>query len=113
MGENYGLYHCTECKGSFPFENIKYGFENNLVCVDCFSKSNKRSGNLGSGFGAYKNDSNIIKFICIDCRYHFSLKKDSKISRICPYCGKNKLMVDEATANKLIDEASKNIDNYY
>lgn len=103
---NYEYYHCTKCNGSFPFESIKYNEEKNLVCVDCHGKSAK---NIDAGL---KSDSGIIKFICVDCRYHFSLRKDSKINRLCPYCGKGKLMVDDATADKLIDEASKDKSSY-
>ena len=110
--DDYGSYLCSACKISFPFQNIKYGIDGkSIVCADCFNKSSRESNSLSTGFGAFKN-SGIIKFICIDCRYHFSLKKNSRINKICPYCGKNKLMVDEATANNLIDEASKDIGAY-
>ena len=54
-----------------------------------------------------KEPSDSIKIVCLDCKYHFSIRKGSKVRLRCPYCGNNRLAKDDLTAEKLIDEISR------
>jgi transposase-like protein len=37
-------------------------------------------------------DQELLRFICVSCRFKFSVKKGSPKALKCPYCGKTKLM---------------------
>lgn len=99
-------YTCSSCKQDFSFEQVKYGIDGkSIFCKECFSKLPKTEIKMPKGHSALP--SQTIKFICTNCRYKFSIKKDSRINRVCPYCGKAKLINDETTADKLLEEAAK------
>lgn len=99
-------YRCELCKEEFPFENIKYASDGKkIVCVGCY---NKKSQKKKEEKQQIENAPELIRLICVDCRYKFSFKKGSKLKLMCPYCGKNRLMKDDVTAEKLIEEASQN-----
>lgn len=111
MITKHSKFKCQSCKSEFEFKDIRYGIDGKtLYCTKCFNdvmnkekqKNVKTTIYLGSN-----NESDLIKLICVDCRYKFSYRKGSRIKLMCPYCGKNRLMRDEATAEKLVEEASK------
>ena len=85
------LYTCSRCKREFNFDNIKYDDNKKLVCVECLKKMQKIAN---KNFASEKPDDNEpINFICMSCRFKFSVKKGSPKAMKCPYCGKTKLML--------------------
>ena len=82
------LYKCSRCKKEFNFDNIKYDYGHNLICIECLNKNAtlpKKKSEL--------NDRIVDKFICFDCRFQFNVRRDSRQVYKCPYCGKKKLML--------------------
>ena len=85
------LYTCSRCKREFNFNNIKYDENKKLICVECLEKNQKL---LKKNLAREKpEDDRPIDFICVSCRFKFSIKKNSQQTFKCPYCGKTKLMV--------------------
>ena len=86
------LYTCSRCKKEFNFDNIKYDSDNRLICVSCLDKQKKiekkEKLNLEK---AEKGEE--IKFICVSCRFKFSVRKGSPKALKCPFCGKTRLML--------------------
>ena len=110
----YSSYICTICKGKFQFGDIRYSSDGKrIVCRGCYDKV-KKDDNIkkkkGEPKGTKKSDA--TKLICIDCRYKFSWSKASRINLVCPYCGSKRLMRNENTAEKLVEEASQSSDYY-
>ena len=84
-------YTCSKCKKDFNFSNIKYDTDNSLICIQCLEKKQKlikKELNLEK-----PQKEEVIKFICVSCRFKFSVKKGSQKAIKCPYCSKTKLMV--------------------
>ena len=86
------LYTCSRCKKEFNFNNIKYDEHKSLICAQCLEKKQKleRKEELQSGKA---NSQETINFICVSCRFKFSVKKGSQKAIKCPYCGKTRLML--------------------
>ena len=86
------LYTCSRCKQEFDFDNIKYDSNNKLICVNCLDKQKKfekkEKLNLEKA-----EEGKAINFICVSCRFKFSVRKGSPKEVKCPYCGKTKLML--------------------
>lgn len=103
-------YICDGCKGKFRFKEIRYSSDGKrVVCKDCYSKGAMKNQKKKetSEVLPNKNISDSVKLICMNCRYKFSLRKKSRFSLICPYCGGKQLMKDDITADKLIEEVSQ------
>ena len=86
------LYTCSRCKREFNFDNIKYDENNRLICVECLEKQQKieKKEKLNvEKAGEGKN----VNFICVSCRFKFSVRKGSPKAIKCPYCSKTKLMI--------------------
>ena len=86
------LYTCTRCKREFSFDNIKYDENNRLICVECLEKQKKVEKKEKLKLEKAEVGG-TIKFICISCRFKFSVKKGSSKAVKCPYCGKTRLML--------------------
>ena len=86
------LYTCSRCKKEFNFNNVKYDENKSLICVDCLKKKQKleKKEKLKS---EKPEEQEPINFICVSCRFKFSVKKGSQKTIKCPYCGKTKLML--------------------
>jgi len=85
------LYTCSRCKKEFNFDNIRYDADRSLVCVQCLEKKQKlEKKNLLS---ERTKEQEAVNFICLSCRFKFSVKKGSPKALKCPYCGKTKLML--------------------
>ena len=87
------LYTCSRCKKEFEFEKIKYGEDKQLLCLDCLHKEyvlKKKNAKLSP---EQPEDNGRNNFICMSCRFKFSVAKDSPQTLKCPYCGKTKLML--------------------
>lgn len=108
----YPLYECSICKDKFKFGKMRYSNNGRrLLCLDCYKRALKKENEKMVKLVTEPKINKFgeaVKVICIDCRYKFSIRKGSKVNLKCPYCGKDKLMKDETTAEKLIDEVSKN-----
>ena len=100
------LYKCTRCKREFNFNNIKYDKDKKLVCVDCLQKILKLRKNEIVNEKPENNEP--VKFICVNCRFKFSVKKGSVKALKCPFCGKTKLMLVKKykDENDLIKDSS-------
>ena len=101
------LYTCSRCKREFNFDNIKYDYNNRLLCVECLGKQKKlekkeKLSLENAGLGE------AIKFICVSCRFKFSVKRGSQKALKCPYCSKTKVMLVKKykDENDLINDAS-------
>jgi len=86
------LYKCSRCKREFNFNNIKYDENKNLICNGCLEK--KLQLEKKEKLKSEKPDEQASEnFICVSCRFKFSVKKGSPKAMKCPYCGKTKLML--------------------
>ncbi len=115
----YPLYMCTSCKTKVDFEDIRYDKDGkNLICHDCYESTVKKKSSENESQKKIKIEyeqrtypSEVVKLICKDCRYKFSLAKVSRINLACPYCGGKKLMDDDTTAERLVEEVSNVMDD--
>ena len=99
------LYICNRCKSKVDINNVRYDTKGKIVCLNCLGKTEARHYARGKFQGG---EENIIKFICVHCRYKFKIRKDSPKKFMCPYCGKSNLMHVKKykTEDDLISEAS-------
>jgi len=86
------LYTCSRCKLEFDFDNIKYDDNNKLICVECLAKQKKTEKKEKLSVEK-AGDGEKINFICVSCRFKFSVTKGSQQALKCPFCGKTKLMI--------------------
>mgnify|MGYP001577402490 CR=1 FL=1 len=85
------LYTCSRCKREFNFSNIKYDEDKSLVCIECLGKKQKL---VKKDFKPEAPDhEEVINFICVGCRFKFSVSKGSQKAIKCPYCGKTRMMI--------------------
>ena len=101
------LYTCSRCKREFSFDNIKYDHNNKLICVECLGKQlklEKKEKLILEKAG----EGQPVNFICVSCRFKFSVKKGSAKALKCPFCSKTKLMLVKKykDENDLIKDAS-------
>ena len=101
------LYTCSRCKREFNFDNIKYDDNHRLICVECLGKQKKLEKKEKLSIEKAE-EGEAIKFICVSCRFKFSVSKGSPKTLKCPYCGKTKLMLVKKykDENDLIRDAS-------
>ena len=84
------LYPCSKCKKEFNFDNVKYDSEKKLVCKQCFEKIESiKKKELPKEM---PDANEPIHFLCLECKYKFSIKKGSQQNLKCPYCGRTRLM---------------------
>jgi hypothetical protein len=103
-------YMCAVCRKNFAFEDIRYSNDGKrILCLSCYGQAPKNNKTTKIIISENKKQCDESKFICVNCRYKFSLKKSTKIALVCPYCGKDKIAKDESkSAAELVDEASGN-----
>lgn len=122
------IYECVKCKGKFELKDIRYNTDKKIVCLNCLSniKDNKSKKaeevkeeirpELKIVNKPYKttvvadipditDGTDKIKLICADCRYNFSVKKGVRYKLVCPYCGSNRAVLNNNSADKLIKES--------
>ena len=97
------LYFCTQCRGKFPFSQIRYGNDGKVLCSLCSGKAAKEKK---QEIIIESEAQESVKLICTHCRYKFAWKNGSRIALSCPYCGRTNLIRDDLTAEKLVEEAS-------
>ena len=100
-------YTCSRCKREFDFDNIKYDNNNRLICVECLGKQKKLEKKERLSLEK-AGEGEPVKFICVNCRFKFTVKKGSQKALKCPFCGKTKLMLVKKykDENDLIKDAS-------
>jgi len=101
------LYTCTRCRREFNFDNIKYDSNNKLICVECLEKQEKIQKKEKLSLEKAE-EGEEVNFICVSCRFKFSVKKGSPKAVKCPYCSKTRLMLVKKYKNEndLIKDAS-------
>ena len=101
------LYTCSRCKREFNFDNIKYDDNHRLICVECLGKQQKLEKKEKLSIEK-AGEGKPINFICVSCRFKFSVKKGSPKSVKCPFCGKTRLMIVKKykDENDLIKDSS-------
>ena len=118
MKDSLSKYMCEICKFSFGFDSMTYSTDGKkLICKDCYNIIAKRNDKptLGENKAQSPAASQLssatpdrINVMCVDCEYKFSLRKESRITPICPYCSKNRLAkYDELTADNLLNQVSR------
>ncbi|MBU0628662.1 MAG: hypothetical protein KKC75_05700 [Nanoarchaeota archaeon] len=106
--KNGKAYICNVCNKRFPFENIRYSIDGKrILCIVCHNKVMEKQEKKKQAYSAAKEPLDSIKLVCLDCKYHFSIRKGSKVKLRCPYCSNSNLSKDDLTAEKLIEEVSK------
>lgn len=86
------LYTCSRCKKEFNFDNIKYDENNRLICIECLERQKKIEKKERLSLEKIEEDEKV-NFICVSCRFKFSVRKGSPKSLKCPFCSKTKLML--------------------
>ncbi|HLD06633.1 MAG TPA: hypothetical protein VJC16_03815 [Candidatus Nanoarchaeia archaeon] len=108
---NTTLYRCSRCSKEFGFAQIKYSSEKQIFCTSCYAQAiqeGKEKPRLYSGSARpVAKAQDATKYICVNCRYQFNVKKSSGMSARCPYCGKDNMMEYEGTVSKILDEVSQ------
>ncbi len=85
------LYTCSRCRKEFNFSSIKYDEDKSLICVGCLEKKEKLKKPEVKLEKPEEQES--FNFICVNCRFKFSIRKGSPKSFKCPYCSKTKIML--------------------
>jgi hypothetical protein len=115
---------CKKCRQKIPLDRVRYDQNGrDLICLDCYDKL--QWAMKKAGFAERKDPSPSVrltppkekpvqkpkaqvdkqKYICMNCRYKFSLRKDGEHVKRCPYCGKDNLEEDNFNIHKLIEES--------
>lgn len=102
---------CDQCKGKFDFGSIRYTNDGKkLVCLDCHDKLKKAlQEKKPEIIGAAEPLSDVVKVICVKCRYKFTLRRQSRARVMCPYCSGNNIIRDDTTAERLLEEVSEEL----
>ena len=86
------LYTCSRCRREVDFDSIKYDQNNKLICVECLGKQQKIEKKEKLSLEK-AGEGEAVNFICVSCRFKFSIKKETQKEAKCPYCGKTRLML--------------------
>lgn len=62
-----------------------------MICVECLGKKQKLARK--DIMPEKPEERQEVNFICLSCRFKFSVRKGSPKSIKCPYCSKTKLMI--------------------
>ena len=86
---------CTHCRQEVSLNNVRYAQNGrDLICIPCFQ-------NIPSEKSKVAVDRE--KYHCMRCNYKFSLAKDSRLRRRCPYCASENIALPEIiTANTVL-----------
>ena len=104
---------CRSCSRKVKMEQVKFDdVRKAYVCEGCFAlshrveKSFSRDPLVDDAVRSVASlKSNMIKYTCRKCKYHFARSVGKEIS-VCPYCGSSSLDVLNNSANKIISESS-------
>jgi predicted RNA-binding Zn-ribbon protein involved in translation (DUF1610 family) len=121
MDEDNMLIICRVCGRKVLMHNMRPDDDGeHMICNDCWKKkSGVKSAVSPFGKKAVENSAyeppkskakvekseKMVHYICTACRYKFSRKTSQEIHK-CPYCGKEKIVVDSALgADKLLNDS--------
>jgi DNA-directed RNA polymerase subunit RPC12/RpoP len=98
-------YLCTRCREKFSFDKIRYDRNHKIVCKGCLGILEREEAQK-ERMGA--RDFEKVNFICLNCRFKFSVRRSSQQNLKCPYCNKTALMHVKKykTEDDLISEAT-------
>ena len=86
------LYTCLRCRREVDFDSIKYDQNNKLICVECLGKQQKIEKKEKLSLEKAE-EGEAVNFICVSCRFKFSVRKGSQKQVKCPYCSKTRIML--------------------
>jgi len=113
-----GLITCDGCRKRFHMSEFRYDMRGeNLICKECFdaSKGNKsttpsihdlKPKKLESTGPREREEEELIRFYCADCRYKFTRKKGFPFV-ICPSCSTPGTIREERnmSSNELLEDS--------
>lgn len=116
------LISCRKCKKRFPMNELKYDKNGeDLVCSECFdmgrtpqetasNMKNVSPSRLVRTGPRNFSEQTSIKYICMDCQYKFTRRKDYEVFK-CPYCeGMNLKKEKGIHSQQLIDTCDRIFD---
>ena len=91
---------CKQCRKTVSIDNIRYDKAgNDLICIPCY--------NGGPAQPQQKPGDARERFMCLRCNYKFSIRKDSRLTRKCPYCASPNITVPQTlTAENVLEEVA-------
>jgi len=93
---------CKECRSTVSISNVRYHRNGrDLICIPCYGRLPKHE----LPQPAVARD----RFMCMRCNYRFSMKKDTRAARRCPYCASENIELHETvTAPRILKEVCDN-----
>ena len=93
------IVFCNQCKEKVSIDNVRYMPNGkDLICNPCMGRAPK-SKEL--------REIPKMRFQCTTCNYKFSIRKDSRIERKCPYCASKKIAGrDDITSRSVLDDVT-------
>jgi len=118
MDDDNLLIICRACGRKVLMHNMRPDGEN-MICLECYKR--KSGVQSAQSIFAKKEVENtpyhtkeekktvksekMVRYICTNCKYKFSRKESQHVGK-CPYCGKDKIVVDtQLGAEKLLNES--------
>ena len=109
------IFKCIRCKNHIKKEDLRYDLEGkNYMCKQCLHQviTYYNAKDLRDKEVPMVITSDKIRLICYDCRYKFSVGKDSRLATVCPYCAGHKLLKDEFSIEKVLKDAGNKLHDY-
>jgi DNA-directed RNA polymerase subunit RPC12/RpoP len=94
---------CAQCKEKVSMNNVRYASNGKeLVCKPCMSREPA---------DLLKQSAERNPYHCMGCNYKFSIRKDSRLTRKCPYCSSEKIVLrNEITSQTVLRDVTVNPD---
>lgn len=91
---------CKNCREKVSIDNVRYDRDgHDLICVPCYRR--------GPAPVPQKSLADREKFMCMRCNYKFSIRKDSRLARKCPYCSSSNVTQHETiTSTSVLHEVT-------
>ncbi len=103
------LYRCFKCNKELNSSEVRYigtSEKTNMVCSSCLEKLKLTKKGVTPEHEDFMQDRVSIKqektvpktqYMCQNCNYIFYIRKDSNQQLLCPYCGKDRLVIKQHT----------------
>ena len=90
---------CNQCKEKVSIDNVRYAPNGkDLICNPFLGRSPKQQE---------QKEIPKTRFQCTSCNYKFSIRKDSRIEKKCPYCASKKIAArDAVTSHTVLDDVT-------
>ena len=94
---------CHQCKEKVSIDTVRYAPNGkDLVCMTCISRAPKQKE---------QKEVQRTRFQCTTCNYKFSIRRDSRIEKKCPYCASKKIAArDDVTSHSVLDDVTSQPD---